>query len=112
MTDDMGELNKDKTVGKSWCTPELIVIVRSKREEAVLYACKVADGPPAAAGAEEGGMSRVCGVLCMHDGRSELTRAADPPHHSLFRLSRFLLASKPPISNRQSRTNGRQNLKY
>jgi len=30
---------------KTWVTPELIVLVRSRTEEAVLLACKVYEGP-------------------------------------------------------------------
>ena len=33
-----------KTEKKQWTKPELIVLVRSKPEEAVLYACKALNG--------------------------------------------------------------------
>ena len=57
-------------VKKEWKTPELIVLVRSKPEEAVLGVCKISDtagsGPSGSFDfcyAETGGICDVCSVL-------------------------------------------------
>ena len=40
----------DEPTRRAWCRPELIVIVRSRPEEAVLMACKRGSGGPAGPG--------------------------------------------------------------
>jgi hypothetical protein len=50
---------------KEWVTPELIVLVRSKQEEAVLAACKRIDLSGAVNDSYTHCLVLVCGVTCV-----------------------------------------------